>query len=206
MAFWNRVRVRLLLGRSLSRSLRRGLGSGLRRSLGRSLGRRLGRSLATAARITIAIAVAAAMAAAVATRAIAVAAASVVTAVAAVAAAAALAAIAARAAAGAAVATMASNGLVLTADEGDANDREKHRDPEHNKSIHPKFLQLRTGTVSEIRFNHCRLWVFTPNGTANRWRSSDPPGLNVLPCRAVPCCKDLPVRKTTKVAKVRTLH
>jgi hypothetical protein len=42
---------------------------------------------------------------------------------------------------GAAMATMTGNGLVFNAHQGDADDREKDRDPKHYESIHPKILQ-----------------------------------------------------------------
>jgi hypothetical protein len=39
--------------------------------------------------------------------------------------------------------------LAVTADEGDSNDREKHRQTKNNDTVHPQILQLLTGTVSE---------------------------------------------------------
>ena len=36
--------------------------------------------------------------------------------------------------------------LVLNAHQGDADQREKHRETENNDSIHPQILQLLTGT------------------------------------------------------------
>lgn len=45
----------------------------------------------------------------------------------------------------AAVATVASDGLLLTANQGDTNDRDKKRDPKNKSAIHPRILQ-RTGT------------------------------------------------------------
>jgi hypothetical protein len=39
-------------------------------------------------------------------------------------------------------------GLLLTAHEGDSNQREKQRKAKHNNSVHPKILQFLTGTVS----------------------------------------------------------
>jgi hypothetical protein len=38
--------------------------------------------------------------------------------------------------------------LLLTAHQGDPNQGEKHRQPEHNNAVHPRILQLLTGTVS----------------------------------------------------------
>lgn len=47
----------------------------------------------------------------------------------------------------AAVTTVTSqNRVVVTAHEGDADDREEHRDAQNQKTIHPKFLH-KTGTV-----------------------------------------------------------
>ena len=71
--------------------------------------------------------------------------------VATIAAVAAMTAVAATAVAGAmaAVAAMAEGrSLVFNAHQGDADQREKHRETEHNNSIHPQILQLLTGTVS----------------------------------------------------------
>ena len=39
--------------------------------------------------------------------------------------------------------------LAVTADEGDSNDREEHRQTKNNDTVHPQILQLLTGTVSE---------------------------------------------------------
>jgi hypothetical protein len=38
--------------------------------------------------------------------------------------------------------------LLLTAHEGDSNQREKHRESKNNNTVHPRILQLLTGTVS----------------------------------------------------------
>ena len=45
-------------------------------------------------------------------------------------------------------AKQAGVGLLLTAHEGDSNQREKDRDTENDDTIHPQILQLLTGTVS----------------------------------------------------------
>ena len=37
--------------------------------------------------------------------------------------------------------------VAVTADEGDADEREEHRDAKSQETIHPKFLH-KTGTVS----------------------------------------------------------
>ncbi|HEX5102366.1 MAG TPA: hypothetical protein VFV87_01045 [Pirellulaceae bacterium] len=60
---------------------------------------------------------------------------------------AAIAAIARRMATMAATATeQAGFGLILTAHKGDPNQREKDRDTENNDTVHPRILQLLTGT------------------------------------------------------------
>jgi len=68
--------------------------------------------------------------------------AAVATAVAAVAAAVATIAAAARAA----LAMAEGHGLAVTAQEGDSNDREKHSQTKNNNTVHPRILQLLTGT------------------------------------------------------------
>jgi hypothetical protein len=39
------------------------------------------------------------------------------------------------------MAMMTGDGHLLTADEGDADDREKHRDAQNQSAIHPRILQ-----------------------------------------------------------------
>jgi hypothetical protein len=55
--------------------------------------------------------------------------------------------IATAAASMAAAAAMTSDGLVGTADEGDSDDRDKHREAEKQCPIHPRILQL-TGNLA----------------------------------------------------------
>jgi hypothetical protein len=43
---------------------------------------------------------------------------------------------------GAAMAAMTGLSRLLTAQQGDADDREKHRDPKYHSAIHPRILQL----------------------------------------------------------------
>jgi hypothetical protein len=61
-----------------------------------------------------------------------------------------IAAVARRMAAVAAIAAAATKeasvGLLLTAHEGDSNQREKDRDTQNNNTVHPRILQLLTGT------------------------------------------------------------
>ena len=85
------------------------------------------------------------------------------------------AAVATAMAAVAAIATVAAavmterHHLAVTADEGDANDREKHRETKNNDTVHPQILQLLTGTVSE-NYRFCRHddAVATADGSAPR--------------------------------------
>jgi hypothetical protein len=48
---------------------------------------------------------------------------------------------------GIAVAAVASNRFLLTAQQGDADDREKDRDSKQHSSIHPKLLEVSQSTV-----------------------------------------------------------
>jgi hypothetical protein len=41
------------------------------------------------------------------------------------------------------VATVTGNRQLLTAQEGDPDDREENRDPQHESTIHPEILQLK---------------------------------------------------------------
>jgi opacity protein-like surface antigen len=59
-----------------------------------------------------------------------------------------MAATVATAAAAAAAAEDKGRSLVLTAHQGDSNQREKHRETKNNNTVHPRILQLLTGTVS----------------------------------------------------------
>jgi hypothetical protein len=54
----------------------------------------------------------------------------------------------AAAASAAAAAKDEGRSLLLTAHQGDSNQGEKHRQSKHNNSVHPRILQLLTGTVS----------------------------------------------------------
>jgi hypothetical protein len=59
--------------------------------------------------------------------------------------------------------------LAVTADKGDSNDREEHRETKNNDTVHPQILQLLTGTVSE-NYRFCRHddAVATADGSAPR--------------------------------------
>jgi len=80
-----------------------------------------------------------------------------------------VAAIAAIAAIAAAAAMAKRHHLAVTADKGDANNREEHRETKNNDTVHPQILQLLTGTVSE-NYEFCRHddAVATADGSAPR--------------------------------------
>lgn len=134
----------------LCRGLHRGRGRGL---LFRAHGSLDSAATAATARVTTAAAIAAVAAAVATTVAAAVATIAVATrmaaAIAAVAAAvAAMTAVAAIAAVASAAAEDEGRSLVLTADQGDSDEREKHRETKNNNTIHPQSSKLLTGTVS----------------------------------------------------------
>ena len=133
-------------------------------------------STTTAASTTVATAIASTMASAVAAVAAAVATmatvaatvatvtATVATTVAAMTAMAATIASAAVAAAIATVATVTGLRLLLTARQGESDDREKHRDPKHNKTIHPRSSSNRY-TLRKAQ-HCCRRGSSPPTATA----------------------------------------
>jgi hypothetical protein len=93
--------------------------------------------------------------------------------------------------------------LAVTADEGDTNDREKHRQSNNNNSVHPRILQLLTGTVSE---NYLVAVTTTQSRqpTAQRRAATAIAIFCVLRPRSGPCCQNLRVTKDMRVAKVRS--
>jgi hypothetical protein len=115
-------------------------------------------------------------------------------------------AIAAVAAVAAAAATMTEgHRLVVTAQEGDADDREENRETENNNTIHPQILQLLTGTVSE-NYRACRHdnHIATTDGSVSQCDltlcgspHSSLPDLG-------PCCQILRVTKDIAIAKIRS--
>jgi hypothetical protein len=197
------------------------LGSGSRRGCRSGRGRRSAfdgnrndRATATIAAVATAIAtVAAAMAAAVTT--VAAATAAVATAVAArartaVAGVTAVAAVARRVAAIAAIAAaaaeQASVGLFLTAHEGDSNQREKDRDTQNNNTVHPRILQLLTGTSKRENYPRCQFMRLTsrPEGERARCDLTFPARIRSLdPFRP---CQALRVAKDVAIAQVRPLR
>jgi hypothetical protein len=70
---------------------------------------------------------------------------------------------AAIATAAAAVAAVAGNGSLLTADQGDADDREKHRDAQNQNTVHPRILQQ----VKQVPWRNKRNYV--PSSSQPAW-------------------------------------
>jgi len=49
----------------------------------------------------------------------------------------------------ASMATVAGNSRLLTAQQGDADDRDENRDPQNQSAVHPRILQkTKTGTLA----------------------------------------------------------
>jgi hypothetical protein len=75
------------------------------------------------------------------------------------------AAVAGRVAAVAAIAAAAAEQtglrLILTAHEGDPNQREKDRDTQNNNTVHPRILQLLTGTSKRENYPRCHVMRLT---------------------------------------------
>lgn len=123
---------------------------------------------------------------------------------------AAIAAIARRVAAVAAMAAAATEqagiGLLLTAHEGDSNQREKDRDTQNNNTVHPRILQLLTGTSKRENFPSC-LSSASPqqlNSEPTRCDLTFPARIRSLaplsPCQALRITKDM------AIAQVRPLR
>lgn len=161
-------------------------------------------AIATIAAVATAMAAAATTAAAVAT-------AMAARARTAIAVAAAVAAIARRMAAVAAVAAAATKeasvGLFLTAHEGDSNQREKDRDTKNDNTVHPRILQLLTGTSKRENYPRCQHMCLTPLHDVERTRCD-----LTYPARIrsfdplSPCCKALRIAKDVANAQVRPLR
>ena len=74
----------------------------------------------------------------------------------------------------AAVATMTGNGNLFTAQQGDADDREKHRDAKNQSTVHPRILQQKNRYLGVTKSQQCRLTKFSPPlVTANKRRSQN---------------------------------
>ena len=95
--------------------------------------------------------------------------------------------------------------LVFTADEGDSNQREKHRDSQNNNSVHPRILQLtyRYRKRELLSCRHSTRPTAAADGSASRCDHS----LAVAApsaIRKIPCCEDLRIAKNVAMAKVRS--
>jgi hypothetical protein len=75
--------------------------------------------------------------------------------------------VAAVAAAAAAAAKQAGLRFILTAQEGDPNQREKDRDTQNNNTVHPRILQLLTGTSKRENYPRCFVMRLTSPHKAN---------------------------------------
>jgi hypothetical protein len=96
--------------------------------------------------------------------------------------------------------------LVFTADEGDANQREKHRDTQHNNSVHPQILQLTYRyRKRELLILSCRLSKVPPRQPTAcvAMRFAALLSLNAA-FRKSPCCEDLRIAENVTMAKVRS--
>jgi hypothetical protein len=85
-----------------------------------------------------------------------------------------IAAVARRMAAVAAIAAAATKeasvGLLLTAHEGDSNQREKDRDTKNDNTVHPRILQLLTGTSKRENYPRCQFMRLTSRPEGERAR------------------------------------
>jgi len=109
----------------------------------------------------------------------------------------------AAAAATAAALAETRNRLAVTAQQRDANDHEEHRDPENDETIHPNFLHLLTGTVSEKNE-----LIHLPSKNLASERDGTPLENTWVPARRHPLlgetrhpvCQAIPVRDSAKLA------
>ena len=62
----------------------------------------------------------------------------------------------------------ASVGLLLAAHEGDTNQREKDRDTQNDNTVHPRILQLLTGTSKRENYPRCRHMCLSRRTTASQ--------------------------------------
>ena len=155
-------------------------------------------------------AVAAAMAAAALTAAVATAVAAIARAGAAAVVMAAVAAIARRMAAIAAVAAAAAKeasiGLLLTAHEGDSNQREKDRDTQNDDTVHPRILQLLTGTSKRETTQDANSCVSTRGSKLNERDATLRTLREFAPLVPFGPCQALRIAKDVAIAQVRPLR
>jgi hypothetical protein len=100
-----------------------------------------------------------------------------------------------------AIALVASGGLFLTAQESDADDREKDRDPENNQSIHSKSSKRK-------RVRNSRRYVQTPSPSmvVGSWRDGEPPETDILACVSALRCFVFLSAPCLKVCGLQRLH
>jgi hypothetical protein len=95
--------------------------------------------------------------------------------------------------------------LVVTAQQGDADDREENRETKYNNPIHSQILQLLTGTVSE-NYRACRHDDHI--ATTERLSVAMRPKLRESPHPSLPdwfpCCQILRVAKDITITKIRS--
>ena len=95
--------------------------------------------------------------------------------------------------------------LVVTAQQGDADDREENRETKYNNPIHSQILQLLTGTVSE-NYRACRHDDHI--ATTERLSVAMRPKLRESPHPSLPdwfpCCQILRVAKDMTITKIRS--
>jgi hypothetical protein len=101
----------------------------------------------------------------------------------------------------------ASVGLLLTAHEGDSNQREKDRDTQNNNTVHPRILQLLTGTSKRENYPRCQFMRLTspPKGERARCDLTFPARIRAS-APLSPCCKALRIAKDVAIAQVRPLR
>ena len=84
-----------------------------------------------------------------------------------------------------ATAAVTGNGNLVTAQQGDADDREKHRDAQDQSTIHPRILQQKNRYLGVTKSQQSRRTKFSPSlGTATKRRSQNS---QVLCCLASVC-------------------
>ena len=113
-------------------------------------------------------------------------------------------AVAAVAAIAATTAMTEGHRLVVTAQEGDTDDREENRETKNNNTVHSQILQLLTGT-GKSKLPSCR--PRRSHRDNRRLSVAMRPKLHDQshpPPRAVPCCQILRVAKDVAIAKVRS--
>jgi len=122
----------------------------------------------------------------------------------------AVAAIARRMAAVAAIAAAATKeasvGLLLTAHEGDSNQREKDRDTQNDDTVHPRILQLLTGTSKRETTQDANSCVSTRGSKLNERDATLRTLREFAPLVPFGPCQALRIAKDVAIAQVRPLR